>query len=148
MSLYYDSSALVPLYVLEETSADISRFLKDRAEAVFVNELHEVEIRNALRLKRYRGEIEAAQLAASLNLLNDDLAEGSRLIRRGLDWQAACSEAERLSGRTTEKHGVRTLDLIHIAVALVQGVSGFVTHDERQRAAASAAGLNVVDLAA
>ena len=51
MSLYYDSGVLVKLYVREESSDAVSRFLAARGEAVIVNDLHEFEIRNALRLR-------------------------------------------------------------------------------------------------
>ena len=51
MSLYYDSGVLVKLYVREESSDTAARFLAARGEAVIVNDLHELEIRNALRLE-------------------------------------------------------------------------------------------------
>ena len=40
------------LYVREESSDAVARFLAARGEAVIVNDLHELEIRNALHLKR------------------------------------------------------------------------------------------------
>jgi predicted nucleic acid-binding protein len=39
--------------------------------------------------------------------------------------------------------GCRTLDLLHVAVALSLGVKTFVTFDERQRAVAKLEGLTV-----
>ena len=56
MSLYYDSGVLVKLYVREEFSDAVARFLAERREAVVINDLHEIEMRNALRLKRFREE--------------------------------------------------------------------------------------------
>ena len=93
MSLYYDSGVLVKLYVREESSDAVARFLAMRGEAVIVNDLHELEIRNALRLKRFRDEIGNEQLAASMAMLASDLAAG-RLIRGGIDWGSVCTEAE------------------------------------------------------
>ena len=58
MSLYCDSSVLVKLYVREESSDAVARFLAARGEAVIVNDPHELKIRNALRLKRFRDEID------------------------------------------------------------------------------------------
>ena len=52
------------LYVREESSDAGARFLAARGEAVIVNDLHELEIRNALRLKRFRDEIGDERLAA------------------------------------------------------------------------------------
>jgi len=147
VSLYYDSSVLVSLYAREESSEEIFRFLAQRVESVFVNELHEVEMVNAFRLKRFRSEIDDVRLEAALNWFAGDLAAG-RLIRRGLNWQSVCAEAQRLSAVITVRAGVRALDLIHIAAALRQNASGIVTQDIRQRDAAYAAGLPVVALPA
>ncbi len=105
MSLYLDSSVLVKLYVREEFSQEVARFVADRAEAVFVNGLHELEVRNALRLKRFREEINDVQLAASLAMMERDQVAG-KLIRRRFDWNSVCAEAERLSPATTTSIGV------------------------------------------
>jgi len=53
VSLYYDSGVLVKLYVREPSSEAVARFLASRSEVVVVNSLHELEVRNALRLKRF-----------------------------------------------------------------------------------------------
>ncbi len=145
MSLYYDSGVLVKLYVREESSDTVARFLATRGEAVIVNNLHEFEIRNALRLKRFRDEIDDGQLAASMAMLDTDLAAG-RLIRGRIDWPSICAEAERLSAAMAVSTGVRTIDLFHVAAALSQVSSGLVSLDHRQRAAARASGLEVVEL--
>ncbi len=147
MSLYYDSGVLVKLYVREESSDAVARFLAMRGETVIVNDLHELEIRNALRLKRFRDEIGNEQLAASMAMLASDLAAG-RLIRGGIDWGSVCTEAERLSATMTVDIGVRTIDLLHVAAAFDRTASGLVSLDHRQRAAARASGLDVVELSA
>lgn len=144
MSLYYDSGVLVKLYVREELSDTVIQFLQQRGEIVIVNSLHELEIRNALRLKRFRNEIDGEQLAASMNMIAGDLA-GMRLIRCEFSWQAVCERAERLSAAATTRIGVRTIDLLHVAAALDRSASGLVSLDRRQRAAADAAGLDIVD---
>jgi len=145
VSLYYDSGVLVKLYVREENSDTVARFLAMRGEAVIVNHLHEIEMRNALRLKRFRDEISDEQLATSMAMLASDLAAG-RLIRGGIDWESLWAEAERLSATMTTGIGVRTMDLLHVAVALDRAASGLVSLDHRQRAAARASGLEVVEL--
>jgi predicted nucleic acid-binding protein len=43
--------------------------------------------------------------------------------------------------------GCRTLDVLHVAAALVLHATEFVTLDERQRRLAAAAGLNTASLA-
>ncbi len=145
MSLYYDSGVLVKLYVREDRSDEVTRFVARRGESVAVNRLHELEIRNALRLKRFRDEIDDVQLAASLGMIAADFAE-RRLIRHEADWQVIHDEAERLSAVTGATVGVRTIDVIHIAAALTQMATGVVSFDRRQLAAARMSGLRVVEL--
>ena len=145
MSLYYDSGVLVELYVREDFSDAVARFLAERREAVIINDLHDIELRNALRLKRFREEIDDEQLAASMAMLANDLA-ARRLIRTAVDWQSVFAEAERLSATATTGTGVRTIDLLHVAAALNQGASGLVSLDHRQRAAARLASLGVIEL--
>ena len=147
MSLYHDSGVLVKLYVREEASDAVARFLAARGEAVVVNGLHELEIRNALRPKRFRDEIGDQQLAASMAMLASDLAAG-RLVRGGIDWGSVRAEAERLSATVTVEVGVCTIDLLHVAAALDRTASGLVSLDRRQRAAARAPGLDVIELPA
>ena len=146
MSLYYDSGVLVKLYVREEFSDSVARFLAERREAVVINDLHEIEMRNALRLKRFREEIDDGQLAASMTMVASDLS-ARRLIRTGVDWQSVFAEAERLSATTTTGTGVRTIDLLHVAAALDRGATGLVSLDHRQRAAARLAGLGLIEIA-
>ena len=146
MSLYYDSGVLVKLYVREELSDAVARFLVARREAVLINDLHEIEMRNALRLKRLRKEIDDEQLAASMEMLSSDLAT-RRLIRTGVDWQSVFAEAERLSATAATRTGVRTIDLLHVAAALNREATGLVFLDHRQRAAARLAGLGLVEVA-
>ena len=140
-----DSGVLVKLYAREGPRDDVARFVADRTEAIIVNGLHELEVGKALRLKRFREEIDDEQLSASMSMVTGDLASG-RLIRSGVDWQSVYAEAERLSAATTTEVGVRTIDLVHIAAALVRGASGLVSLDRRQRAAADLAGLAVVEI--
>ncbi len=68
MSLYYDAGVIVKLYAREDLSDVVTR----QGHAVVVNRLHEIEMRNALRLKRFRDEIDAGQLAASLGMIATD----------------------------------------------------------------------------
>lgn len=145
MSLYYDSGVLVKLYVREDRSDVVTRFIARRGQAVAVNRLHELEVRNALRLKRFREEIDDGQLAASLGMIVADFS-ARRLVRHDVDWRVIHDEAERLSADTGAAVGVRTIDAIHIAAALTQMATGLVSFDRRQLAAARMSGLRVVEL--
>ena len=58
------------------------------------------------------------------------------------------SRAESLSRRYTSIFGARSLDILHVAAAVVLDASAFVTHDDRQARLAKAAGLPVITLRA
>ncbi len=52
-------------------------------------------------------------------------------------------EAERLSARHSEALGTRTLDILHVAAALVLGATQLLTFDDRQAGLARDVGLHV-----
>lgn len=131
--------------IREDMSDSVARCVSDRAEAVIISGLHEVEIRNALRHKRFRGEINDAQLATSIAMMESDLA-AERLVVREIDWPSVWTGAERLLAAATGSVVVRTIDLIHVSVALISVSSGLVSLDQRQRRAARVSGREVVGL--
>jgi predicted nucleic acid-binding protein len=53
------------------------------------------------------------------------------------------TEAERLSAVHSEKLGTRSLDILHVASAMVLGSTSFLTFDRRQAALARVSGLKV-----
>jgi predicted nucleic acid-binding protein len=58
-------------------------------------------------------------------------------------WPEVLLEAERLSAGHSETIGTRSLDILHVASALVLGAEQFATFDTRQGTLARAAGLRV-----
>jgi phosphoglycerate dehydrogenase-like enzyme len=107
--------------------------------------LHQLEFRNALRLRVFRGEITAAQRDASLNNLLADVAAGI-LTGAAPPLAEVLTEAERLSALQTETLGTRSLDILHVSSALVLGMAEFLAFDHRQIALAKAAGMKVPSL--
>jgi predicted nucleic acid-binding protein len=55
-------------------------------------------------------------------------------------------EAERLSALHSETLGTRSLDILHVASALVLGLSTFLTFDQRQCTLAKAARLHTTTM--
>ena len=96
-----------------------------------------------MRLKVFRGESAADAVDGSLRLLDEDLRSGV-LVRPDLDWLDVFRHAETLSKRLSSAMGVRSLDLLHIASALLLQAESFLTFDKRQRTAAQKAGLKIV----
>lgn len=108
--------------------------------------LHEVEFRNAARLRVFRKEMTQAEADRMLQTQLGDLAAGvyARLLP---DQTALLSETERLSAQHSATLGTRSLDVLHVAAALVLGATEFLTFDNRQGRLAKVAGLRVPALA-
>ena len=61
----------------------------------------------------------------------------------GTDWPHALEEARRIARLRTVTEGYRSLDILHVAAAVVSEAEEFLTFDERQRKLAQAEGLKV-----
>jgi len=138
MWAYFDSSAVVKVYVQEKGRAAVLRLL--RLHEVVVSAILPVEIRGALRRRAEENTIESSRLPVALNQLAADRAQWNLLaVSTEILWRA-----EQIVGR----HSVRTLDAIHIASAKefaerLQARVPFISADQRQIEAAAAAGLTV-----
>lgn len=142
-SIYRDTSALVPLYVPESFSARMKADILSGAEPGDWHALHQLEFENALRLKRFRKEMSRPDAAGVLARLEEDLRAG-RWVRRSVDWIAAFDAARRLGEEVTPRYGCRSLDLLHVAIAVQWRCDAFYTADERQSRAARQAGLRAL----
>ncbi len=142
MTDYADSSFLVALYLPEAHAAAAQRSLQRLPQPLGVTPLHELEVRNAMRLRRFRREISEAEYEAALADWAADHAAGI-LATVPVPWPATWREAERLSATQTPALGCRSLDLLHVACALAVGAKTFLTFDDRQRQLAQQAGLKV-----
>jgi predicted nucleic acid-binding protein len=74
--------------------------------------------------------------------LQQDLASGLLVAQPHL-WGKLVREAESLAEHHTPVIGARSLDILHVAAALVLGATEFCTFDTRQGKLARAAGLHV-----
>lgn len=140
MNDYLDSSALVKLYIPEAESAMVSERVSVGSAGLACTFLQELETRNALRLKLFRGEATLRQIEGALAALAADLADGI-FTRREPDWAQVFERAEELSGRHSPRLGARSADILHVALALVLRCRNFVTFDDRQAQLAEKAGL-------
>jgi predicted nucleic acid-binding protein len=145
MPAYFDTGILVPLYVKELFSPAIKFFLDGRSEFVPIHLFHRLELENALRLKVFRGEMDDDRCREVLDKIRGDIGEGL-IVLRPVDWVNAMEEARRIGAKMTTKAGCRTLDLLHVAIAVQWEAEVFVTADDRQLKAARAAGLRTVDV--
>jgi hypothetical protein len=143
MRACFDTAVLVKAYVEEPDSAVADGLLGQCALLLAFTPLHALETRNALRLKRFRGELSADELSAGLDVMREDLQAG-RLTVPALDHEAVYQCAERLTSRHTATTGARSLDLLHVAAALELGAEAFVSLGLRQRTVAQREGLRLL----
>ncbi len=141
---YADTSLIVKSYLDEPGSAEADGVLRGLGSPLAYTPMHEVEVPNAIYLKRFRGEINGEQERAVLDALRSDLREG--LLRRPdfLDLRKVFVRAAVLAEKHSPQTGTRSLDLLHVAAALECGSADFVSYDKRQRKVAAAEGLRVM----
>lgn len=142
MSIYADTGFICSLYCPDAHSEAAIRCLNHHSLPLFFTWLNQVEFRNALRLRVFRKEIKPAQRDASLKHLSEDIAHGVFSYVEP-DQPRVLLETERLSLQFSEKIGTRSLDILHVAMALVLGCETFFTFDTRQSKLAKSSGLRV-----
>jgi uncharacterized protein len=140
--IYVDSSALAKLYVPEPESDTLETFLRGRRD-LMISELAITEVLSAVARRRREGMLTADQAFEIRDALLADADSGS--FHR-LDMSPVVHrEAERLMFHI-ESVALRTLDALHVALALLGSATHVVTYDARMRAAALYAGLKAVDV--
>lgn len=143
MTTYIDTALFVKAFVREVDSAEAIAILEAAGEPFAFSHLHELEIPNAIRLKRFRGEITRAQETSALRVFRSEIDAG-RFVRMEYDLAAVFKRAESLSARFSAELGTRSLDLWHVAAALEAGCTAFASYDVRQRRAAARCRLKLV----
>jgi predicted nucleic acid-binding protein len=140
MRVYADSSFLVSCYLVDANTARAKAFLSHRNGPLPFTALHQLEVRNALRLGIFRHVITDEQAKAAAAAIDADLRNG-RLVRTTVKWPAVFRATLRLSEQHAAKTGTRSLDILRIASARALRMNELATFDSRQRALATAAGL-------
>jgi predicted nucleic acid-binding protein len=140
---YFDTGVLLKLYLPEPRAAEAVSFVNASPGKPPVNILHELEMRSALRQKAGRGELTQIECETLIAQVESDLT-ASVHERVAVSWPDVFATAESLSAA----HGIstlcRSLDTLHVALALELGATEFCTFDLRQARMAAAAGLNVI----
>jgi predicted nucleic acid-binding protein len=139
---YADSSFLISLAIEDGNTIEAKGFLLRHPEALPFNPLHRLEVRNGIRLRVQRGEIDPARRQAAFRQIEADIADGL-LVHHAMPWTEALRQAEQLSAEHAGRIGSRSADTLHVAAALLAGAKRFLSFDKRQRELAKAAGLEV-----
>ncbi len=142
MIAYADTGFLVSLYLDESTTARAQAEMASHAQAVLITDFVLLEFRNALNLAVLRKRITMAERLATWVGLERNMAQGV-FIRCAVDPQRLYALGMELSDRYSSVHGTRTLNLLHVAAAMILEAKVFFTFDSRQRAAALGEGMRV-----
>jgi predicted nucleic acid-binding protein len=140
--VYLDSSALAKLYVAEPESDGLEAFLAGRTD-LMVSDLCLTEVISAVARRKREGVLNAKQANEIRAAVLGDAKSGS--FRRLDLTPGVHREAERLL-LSTESVALRTLDAIHVAIALSGSAASLITFDDRMKAAALLHGLEIVEL--
>ena len=145
MKIYFDTGLLLKLYSFESNSAQAIALIQSHGTPIILSGLQQTELRNALHRKRVRGKMTLAQLRKALKDLQRDL-DGGVFFTPQVDWPEVWAQADRLTAKYVPILSCRTLDVLHIAVALQLGIKLFGTTDQRQLLLARKAVLKIVTL--
>lgn len=142
MPVYADTSFLVRAYTPHTDSEKVLTWLQRAREPIPFTPLHRHELRNAIRLRVFRGEITAQQRKSAFQEIESDLVDNI-LAHAPIDWTDTFRQSEKLAAIHTEQLGVRSFDLLHVGLALTLKATDFLTCDARQAALAKSAGFKV-----
>ncbi len=139
MKVYADTSFLASLYLRDINSPAALAWVRPHGRALVFTALQRHELRNAIHLTVFRGGAAGPDALAALAKIDRDVADG-KLDACAPDWGDVFHEAERLGDILTARHGLRSLDLLHLGAARSLGARTILTFDQHQQAAARAAG--------
>lgn len=148
MSAYAATSFLASLYVLDGNSAPAAARMKRAKLPLLITPFGELELTNAIALRLFRKELSVSQMNAAHALIR---LEDGVLMVNALPGKAF-DRAKQIARRQTPRLGTRTLDVLHVASALVLQADTFYSFDTRQGKLAAAEGpacaLNLAEAAA
>lgn len=139
--IYLDTSAWLKLYIRETGSNEVQKVLSSQSEPLPLWEIQEMELRNALRLKVFWGDISQSDSDHQVELLEDRKRKGQYVYPR-FDRVSLFNRVRALTD-LTPKSGCRTMDILHVACAIEIQAEQFVSYDLRQIQLAKQAGLRV-----
>ena len=138
--VYLDASALAKLYVPEIESGRLDAFLRGRTD-LMTSELSITEVLSAVARRKREGLLDPEDA----NQIKDALFADAKSFRRLDLGPALHRQAERVLF-SSEKIPLRTMDALHIALAISGGAEQVATFDVRMAEAATLHGLRIVSV--
>lgn len=141
---YCDTSFLLALYVERDFfNPHALRIAAKFTDPIPYTLLGEFELLNGIHRAFAAKIVSRLEYDAILRQISRDEVDGF-LFRTPVNQVNHFTKARELSKRYTPTLSSRSLDILHVATALLIGVSDFISFDGRQRTLADAAGLELV----
>jgi predicted nucleic acid-binding protein len=141
LKVYADTSFLVSLYSPDMHSAQAAALMQRLAPVVLLTPVGEMELTNALELRVFRKDATGVAIRAAQAKIQQHVQAG--FFSPQAMPLTVYARAENLARKRTSQLGVGTLDILHVACALLLRAERFLTFDERQRNLAQREGLKV-----
>lgn len=141
MTSCVDASFLFSLYVLDVNSAAASAKMRRAVLPLLLADVGKIEILNAVGLRLFRKDLRPTEAKEVYGLFREDIEQG--VVRIVPLPAAAYRQAKQIARTHTPLLGTRTLDVLHVAGALVLRADAFYTLDKKQARLATALGLRV-----
>ena len=136
---YIDTSAVAKWYLDEPRSTDVEAFIIGRAP-IAISTLTLVELRCLLARRRRRGEIDATYEMQVFATFEEDIRQG-HLIQYPVENHVVAGAPGVIT--SLPDHPLRSLDALHLSIALDIGAQVVATADVVMAAAAEALALAV-----
>ncbi len=111
MNVFFDTSALVKFFNVEQGTDRVTQLILNRSNQIFLSELARLEILSAFYRKFRNHQIDEVQLNLAIAGFNDQL---TRFNLESLN-QLILDEAVIMLQKFGKDYGLRTLDAIHIS---------------------------------
>lgn len=139
MTAYADTSFLVSLYTPDSNSVAAAAQMRNLGTGLLFTPFGELELLNALALRVFRRELAPKEVMAAEAALREDIEKGVYVLEPC--HLAAFERAKEIARKRTPHLGTRTLDVLHVASALVLQAETFHSFDRSQKKLARAEGL-------
>ena len=141
---YWDTSALLKLYVTESDSPYFDS-LAETSEPIFSSEIVIPETLCALHRKEHSGDLRRGGARTVFRKFSADIDAGRIVtIPYGRDVIAEAQKVVALAYGRPKPFLIRSLDVIHIASAVVSKARALIATDTRLREAAALVGLDLI----
>ena len=139
MRVYADTSFLVSLYSPDVHSTRAVAQMAQLRGAVLMTQLGELELTNALELRVFRKEATPTEIRRALSKFEEHTRGG--VFELEPVPATVYERARQIARKQTAILGLRTLDILHVASALLLQAQRFWTFDQRQSELAKAEGM-------